>query len=164
MSDVVCATKPIAAVRRINFCAGHRVYGHETKCKHIHGHNFQVFFHACRADGMDALGRVIDFGVIKERFASWIDEHWDHGVILWAKDHEAITALQQLPEQKLYLLSENPTAENLAAFLLTDLAPRLMTGTSVVIQKVVVWETENCFAEVELHEGAKSRQTAAVEC
>ncbi|HEY9793260.1 MAG TPA: 6-carboxytetrahydropterin synthase [Candidatus Obscuribacterales bacterium] len=164
MPDTISATKPISAVRRIQFCAGHRVYGHETKCKHIHGHNFQVFFHARSAQGLDALGRVIDFGVLKERLGTWIDENWDHGVILWSKDHEAIEALSKLPEQKMYLLSENPTAENLAAVLLTDIAPKLLADSGVVVEKVVLWETENCFAEVELYEGAKSRQTAAVEC
>ena len=164
MSDTARATKPISAVRRIQFCAGHRVSGHESKCKHIHGHNYQVFFHARCASGLDTLGRVIDFGVLKEKLGGWIEDNWDHGVILWDKDHEALGALQKLPQQKLYRLSENPTAENLAAILLTDIAPRLLTDTGVVVEKVVLWETENCFAEVELHERAKSHQTATVEC
>lgn len=28
----------VRAVRRIQFCAGHRVRNHESKCKNIHGH------------------------------------------------------------------------------------------------------------------------------
>lgn len=145
MSD----TSRIAAVRRLQFCAGHRVHRHESKCKHLHGHNYVAFFHAESPTGLDALGRVIDFGVLKEKLGEWIDDHWDHGTILWEQDHEAIAAISALSDQKLYLLASNPTAENMAAWLLEAIAPQLLEGTGVEITKVVLWETENCFVEVE---------------
>ncbi|MBS1995881.1 MAG: 6-carboxytetrahydropterin synthase [Cyanobacteria bacterium SZAS LIN-2] len=148
----------VSAVRRLQFCAGHRVYKHESKCAHLHGHNYVAFFHACvredvrekRGDGegLDELGRVIDFGVLKEKFAPWIDENWDHGFILWEKDREGIAALSQLKEQKLFLLVNNPTAENMALHLLSVVAPTVLEGTGVEVTKVVLWETENCFVEV----------------
>jgi hypothetical protein len=57
-------------VRRIAFSAGHRVHGHESKCRHFHGHNYVAYFHALPRRGLDPLGRVIDFGVIKARLNS----------------------------------------------------------------------------------------------
>ena len=148
----------VAAVRRLQFCAGHRVYKHETKCAHLHGHNYVLFLHAQvqpetrqkrgGGPGLDALGRVIDFSILKEKFAPWIEGNWDHGFILWEKDIEAIAALKHLTEQKLFLLPSNPTAENMAIHLLETVAPAVLAGSGVALTKVVLWETENCFVEV----------------
>ncbi len=137
----------ISAVRKLQFCAGHRIYKHESKCRHLHGHNYQIFLHA-EARELDHLGRVIDFAVLKERFLPWLERNWDHGFILWDKDIEGIAALQAIPEQKLFLLGGNPTAENMALHLLTQVAPVLLADTDVKLSKVVLWETENCFVEV----------------
>ncbi len=148
----------IHAVRRLQFCAGHRVYKHESKCANVHGHNYVVFLHArAKVDsklvrsvgaGLDELGRVIDFAVLKERFAPWIEANWDHGFIVWKNDKEAIAALSQISEQKIYLLEANPTAENMALHLLRVVAPAVLEGSAVELAKVVLWETENCFVEV----------------
>lgn len=142
-----------SAVRRIQFCAGHRVFKHESKCHRLHGHNYVAFFHAQGSGGLDELGRVIDFGVLKEKLASWIEANWDHGFILWKKDTAAVEAIQRLDGQHVFLLSTNPTAENMAAHLLHVVAPAVLQGTGVVVHKVVLWETENCFVEVTLNAG-----------
>jgi 6-pyruvoyltetrahydropterin/6-carboxytetrahydropterin synthase len=149
VQEVTTEQQIIRAVRRINFCAGHRIAGHETKCRHLHGHNFQVFFHAQAAAGLDSIGRVIDFSVLKHKLGTWIEDNWDHGFLLWDQDVEAIAALKLLAGQKLFLMRQNPTAENIAATLMNDVAPKLLEGTGVSVEKVVVWETENCFAEIE---------------
>lgn len=135
-------------VRRIAFCAGHRVSGHESKCRNLHGHNYVAFFHAIPRRGLDDLGRVIDFGVLKQRLNGWIEAHWDHGLILWERDEEAIAAARQIAHQKVFLLRANPTAENMAYELLHEIAPRALMEDSVAVTKVVLWETENCYAEV----------------
>ena len=44
----------ITATRRIQFAAGHRVFGHEGKCRWLHGHNFVAFLTAAAAD-LDAV-------------------------------------------------------------------------------------------------------------
>ena len=140
----------VTAVRRIPFCAGHRISEHESKCRDLHGHNFVAFFHAEAPAGLDPQGRVIDFGVLKARLGGWIDAHWDHGMILWERDHAAISAVRALEGQKVFLLRVNPTAENLATVLLNDVAPQVLAGTGVAVTRVVLWETENCYAEVAL--------------
>lgn len=144
--------KPLAATRRIQFCAGHRVYKHESKCHSPHGHNYVAQFTAVRYDTdtrLDELGRVIDFSVLKDAIGGWIDEHWDHGFIIWDEDNELGDALETIPDQKLFRLDYNPTAENMAYYLLTVVCPHVLRETGVRVVKVRLWETENCYAEAE---------------
>lgn len=97
---------------------------------------------------LDELGRVIDFGDLKRRFGTWIDEHWDHSMILWEGDSEALAAVKSVGEQKLFLLPKNPTAENMAGYLLEEVGPRVLDGTGIRLVEVTLWETENCYATV----------------
>ncbi|HJW69793.1 MAG TPA: 6-carboxytetrahydropterin synthase [Candidatus Binatia bacterium] len=139
----------ITATRRIQFAAGHRVFGHEGKCRYLHGHNFVALVTAA-ADDLDAVGRVIDFGVLKERIGGWIERAWDHGFIVWQDDAEARRALEAVEGQKTYLLAGNPTAENLADHLLRVVGPDMLAGTGVRLVKVTLHETENGIAEATL--------------
>ncbi len=136
-------------VRRIQFTAGHRLWRHEGRCAHIHGHNYVAYFHAV-ADHLDDVGRVIDFTVLKERIGGWIEKNWDHGFICHQDDHEVIDALSGIEGQKIFLMKTNPTAENLADYLLRVICPEQLAGTGAKIIKVVLWETENCCVEVSL--------------
>ncbi|WP_429355347.1 IS4 family transposase [Paraburkholderia sp. 32] len=61
---------------------GHRVYGNEGKCQNLHGHNYRIHF-ACEAASLDDLGRIIDFGSIKTLLCDWVENHWDHRMLLW---------------------------------------------------------------------------------
>jgi 6-pyruvoyltetrahydropterin/6-carboxytetrahydropterin synthase len=140
----------VSASRRLTFCAGHRIWRHESKCKNLHGHNYELIVHAAADSGLDQLGRVIDFSVLKQQVGTWLEANWDHGTILFEEDIELITALKSVGEQKLYLLPTNPTAENMALYLLHDVLPELMKGTGVTINRLTLWETENCSVEVSL--------------
>ena len=146
-------SKVPTCVRRIQFCAGHRVMDHESKCQNMHGHNYVVFFHA-RALWLDSIGRVIDFSVLKEKMGGWIDTYWDHGFIYYLEDDEMATmfGFEEGGHQKYknFGLPYNPTAENMAKYLLEVTASLQMEGTGVEVFKVVLWETENCYAEAEL--------------
>ena len=51
---------------------------------------------------------------------------------------------------KHFALPLNPTAENMGDYLLNVVGPEQLKGTGVQLVKVVIWETENCFAEVTL--------------
>ena len=79
----------ILAVRKIHFCYGHRVMGHENKCGSLHGHNGVLWIHAKAIGNLDNLGRVIDFSVIKDTVGAWVDEHWDHTMIIF-KDGKVV--------------------------------------------------------------------------
>jgi len=136
----------ITCTRRIQFCAGHRVLNHEGKCRNLHGHNYVVLITA-EADGLDFIGRVIDFSVLKQKVGGWIEQKWDHGFIVFSEDNEAKKALSVCNEQKTFEMPANPTAENMAKYLLNTVCPAVLKGTGVRVVKVVCWETENCHAE-----------------
>jgi len=133
-------------VRRFQFCAGHRIFKHEGKCAGIHGHNYVVQFYAA-ADALDEVGRVIDFGVLKDKLGGWLEAHWDHAFICYEKDEEMRSLLARVPDQHVFVSPVNPTAENLARYLLDVVGPQQLAGTCVQLTRVVLWETENCRAE-----------------
>lgn len=137
----------IKCVRKLHFCAGHRVMGHESKCATAHGHNYYVHIFA-ESDELDSLGRVIDFSVLKHKIGGWIDEFWDHTFLVYQEDTEVIHALKLMPRKKEpFICSFNPTAENMAQYLLNDVCPQQLSGTGVYVSKVIVYETDNCYAE-----------------
>lgn len=143
---------PPTCTRRIQFCAGHRVYGHENKCANPHGHNYVAYLTA-RAVSLDRVGRVVDFSVLKARVGGWIDSWWDHAFIFSAKDGELAALFDAHPEWKAYCLPFNPTAENMARYLLETVGPETLGADDsrlVELVRVRLYETENCYADAAL--------------
>jgi 6-pyruvoyltetrahydropterin/6-carboxytetrahydropterin synthase len=136
----------LTIMRRTKFCAGHRLHLHGGKCEFFHGHNYVADFYVT-AQETDDIGRVIDFADLKRLFKGWLDEHWDHGFLLNEADQNGIQAIQRVEPCKFYVLPNNPTAENMAQYLLTEVCPKLLAGTAVTATKVVIWETDESFAE-----------------
>lgn len=136
----------VELVRRISFCAGHRLLGHEGKCAHFHGHNYLAEFHVQSVSGeFDAVGRVVDFAEIKSRLKGWIDEHWDHAFLLWDQDANGIAAIESVDPPRLFLLDRNPTAEVMADYLVRVAAPPLLGPIGIHCTRVALWETpESC--------------------
>jgi len=132
----------LQAIRYHDICAGHRVCGHESKCQHLHGHNYRVYFY-CDGD-LDSLGRVIDFSVIKEKLCMWLEEVYDHHFLVWKNDPIAQHLLAI--DNTVVLTDFNPTAENIAKHLVEVVAPKQLLGTGVVCSKIVIEETRKCSA------------------
>ncbi|QAY02044.1 6-pyruvoyl tetrahydropterin synthase [Vibrio phage VspDsh_1] len=152
------------AIRYHDFCMGHRVVGHEGKCRHLHGHNYRIHFH-CEAAHLDEVGRVIDFSVIKQLLCEWIEDHWDHKFMAWSQDKLMLAlsrglhtsyASETAEEEKdnyfdsIVAVDFNPTAENIAAHFLDHIGPKLLFGTGVQLTKVVLEETRKCSVECSL--------------
>lgn len=135
----------ITCTRRLEFDAAHRVRQHESKCRNLHGHRYVVEVTA-HAPELDMLGRVVDFGVMKERLGGWIDTHWDHQTLLWAEDRPLGEAIHQQTGQSVYYLPYNPTAENMARYLLEEICPTLFQAPLEITQ-IRLWETPNCYAD-----------------
>jgi len=132
--------------RRLEFDAGHRVMNHEGKCKHLHGHRYIVDLYAT-ADHLDALGRIIDFSVLKGIVGKWIDDNLDHKTMLFEEDVKLMAALDAAGHYgDLFITDFNPTAENLAFFLFNK-SVVLLADHPVAVTRVVVHETPNCLAE-----------------
>lgn len=133
----------ITCTRRLEFDYGHRVYKHESKCAHVHGHRGVVEVMAL-APELDSLGRIIDFSVLKQLVGGWIDEHWDHNTLVFHKDETLLAALRATEGNKAPFVCEfNPTAENMAAYLLNVVCPQVLKDTGVQVVRVTLWETPN---------------------
>lgn len=152
-----------------DICAGHRVVGHEGKCRHLHGHNYRIHF-TCEAEKLDDLGRVIDFSVVKDRLCMWLEKNWDHKFLAWENDalmygihHSVNNDDEQSQEDRqhfnesLVWLDFNPTAENLAEHLLKVVAPAQLKGTGVTVTQVTIEETRKCAATVTTEQSQPSR-------
>lgn len=139
----------ITCTRRIEWDAMHRVPKHEGKCRAFHGHRFVAEI-SCAAENLDDAGRIVDFGVIKERVGGWIDTHWDHTAILMKGDPDpacqAIAASNAVAGRPVYWLDAAPTAENLIVEL-ARVATTLLAAAGVEVVKIRLWETPNGAAE-----------------
>jgi 6-pyruvoyltetrahydropterin/6-carboxytetrahydropterin synthase len=136
----------ITCTRRIEFDAAHRVMEHESKCKHLHGHRYAVEA-TFAAVNLDTLGRVIDFGAIREQLGGWIDANWDHATILHQKDKALGDAIAAKTGQMIFYLPSNPTAENMAQYLLEEVCAKLFAGSGATCTRLRLYETPNCYAD-----------------
>lgn len=160
--------------RKLEFDSAHRVLKHESKCAHLHGHRYTAII-CVTAPELDALGRVVDFGVIKSLVGKWIDDNWDHNILLHPED-PLLKALRIADSQatryqvdgrgkgatpvsdavfggdkKPYVFPAgiNPTAENIA-MVLCSRAQILFNDNGAAhirVGKVRVYETPNCYAD-----------------
>lgn len=127
---------------------GHRVVGHEHKCRHLHGHNYRIYF-TCSSESLDSIGRVIDFGVIKELLCEWLESNWDHRMMLWSED-PLLSELATLAPDDVVVVPFNPTAEQIAEYLVRVIGPKQLQGTGVTLTAVRVEETRKCSATYSL--------------
>ena len=127
---------------------GHRVVGHESKCRHLHGHNYRIHF-VCSASELDPLGRVIDFSEIRDRLCMWLEEHWDHRMMIWSED-PLLPELQRLVPGDLCIVPFNPTAEQIAIHLVSVVGPEQLKGSGITLLECRVEETRKCSAAYRL--------------
>ncbi len=141
--------KPITCTRRLEFDSAHRVMGHEGKCKNLHGHRYVVEA-TFAAKSLDTLGRVVDFGVIKDVLGGWLDSNWDHTTILFDQDKPLGKSIADHTGQTIFYLPTNPTAENMAEYLMHTVCAELFAGQPIECVRIRLNETPNCYAEVEI--------------
>lgn len=139
----------ITADRYHDISVGHRVFGHESKCQHLHGHNYRIHFSVeAEEQGLDDIGRVIDFSVIKSKLCMWLEDNWDHRFLVFEGDSMRL-ALQAI-DNGVVVVPFNPTAENMADHLLNVVGPAQLAGTGVRLRSVVIEETRKCSATASL--------------
>lgn len=143
----------ITAFRSHCICSGHRVVGQTNsqggpgRCQHLHGHNFDITFF-CISDNLNSTGMVIDFGDIKSKLCMFLENSWDHRMLIWDQDPWAKSLVEV--DSSVVLVPFNPTAENLASYLLNIVGPEQLKGTGVILDKVQIDETPKCSVTVEL--------------
>lgn len=159
----------ITVTRKLTADYGHRVLRHESKCKHLHGH-LAVIEVTVEAPELDDLGRVVDFGCLKQILGGWVDANWDHNILLNKKDPLQVM-YQNMGDREIGLADAetgqvmgcidpvfggkapyvmkygNPTAENMAREF-CEVAQALLPAP-LRVMKVRVYETPNCWADYE---------------
>lgn len=146
----------ITIAREHTISCGHRVAWHEGKCANFHGHNYAITTYLEPLERLDKLGRVLDFTLMKECFDGWLEANWDHKFLLWKDDplltgkepdgqffpmaEEALT--QHIPG--IVLVPFNPTAENMALYLLSEVFSALIAHVPVRVLSVKIFETPKC--------------------
>lgn len=138
----------ITAERYHDISCGHRVVGHENKCKYLHGHNYRVHFKVA-AKELDAIGRVMDFSVIKSKLCNWLEENYDHKFLIWELD-PLLPDLKLIVDDSLVITEFNPTAENIAKHLCEVVAIEQLAGTGCILIECKIEETRKCSATYEI--------------
>lgn len=106
-----------------HFAAAHYLVGYRGSCENVHGHNFKVEV-TCSIPDLDDIGISLDFKELKGRLGE-ITARFDH------------TNLNECNG----LRGENPTAENLARYIYTEIADSL-NNTTARVKRVTVHESE----------------------
>ncbi|HEX8335783.1 MAG TPA: 6-carboxytetrahydropterin synthase QueD [Pyrinomonadaceae bacterium] len=111
-----------------NFSSAHQLRGYKGKCENLHGHNYKIEIYA-RGSELDNIGLLVDFGELKEA----ADE------VVAYLDHRNINELPPFDEEL------NPSAENLARYILERVASRV-GDDRVSVYKVRCFETPTSVA------------------
>lgn len=72
----------------------------------------------------------------------WVEENWDHKMLIWTLD-PWLHGLQAI-DPSVIAVPFNPTAENLAAFLVDVVGPIQLLGTGIRLSSVTIEETRKC--------------------
>ena len=140
-------------VKKSSFDAGHRILGHQGKCKNFHGHLYswevELTF-----EGVDRIGYVIDFSLIEKWFVGYINKVMDHSAILNPKDDVFIEACEKA-SSLVYIMRLNgaefcnPSAENMAKemFLSFSWIKDIMGQTKFSISRVRLYETPTSYTD-----------------
>jgi 6-pyruvoyltetrahydropterin/6-carboxytetrahydropterin synthase len=118
-----------------------------------YGHNGRVYFRVEPVKGLDAVGRVMDFSAIKAKLCNWLEDNWDHKFLAWSEDAVMSGMASTLGDafaniigKSIVFVPFNPTAENMARYLVEVVAPRELVGTGCVLTACEVQETRKCSA------------------
>jgi 6-pyruvoyltetrahydropterin/6-carboxytetrahydropterin synthase len=106
-----------------DFAAAHSLRDYPGDCSQLHGHNWKIEVEVT-ATSLDDIGIGVDFKQIRSQ-TNEVCERLDHTYL------NEISPFNEI----------NPTAENIAAYIYTELAKKLNDGANQVTA-ITVWETE----------------------
>ena len=115
-----------------NFSSAHQLRGYRGKCENLHGHNYKIEIYA-RGKELNSIGLLVDFVELKQA-ADDLVTYLDH---------------KNLNELEPFVVEQNPSAENVARFVLEKLAAKI-NDERVQIYKVRCFETPTSVATYQI--------------
>lgn len=122
---------------------GHRLPFHEGGCRNLHGHSYRM--RLVVAGYPDANGMVVDYFEMRRIIAPFVEE-LDHAFLCDRSDTVVLTFLQD-NDMKHVVVDFPSTAENIATWMLEEVARRLAAQTNLTRIAVRLHETERTYAE-----------------
>lgn len=144
----------LTITRKLEFDAGHRIPDHKSQCRNLHGHRYTLEITlvggVIEDEGSSDNGMIMDFSDIKALAKEHLVDPWDHAFLVYEKDAAVRDFLASLPNHKTIVINRIPTVENLArtAFDILKGVYKDRFGTGLHLQKLVLHETPNCWAEI----------------
>lgn len=144
----------ITITRKLEFDAGHRIPDHKSQCRNLHGHRYTLEItlvgQVIEEEGSSDNGMIMDFSDVKALAKAHLVDVWDHAFLVYAKDNAVRSFLSTIPDHKTVVIDKIPTVENLASTAFDTLRTVYQDryGTGLRLQKLVLHETPNCWAEI----------------
>lgn len=109
-----------------SFAAAHYLREYQGSCERMHGHNYRVET-VVVSEKLNKTGFVMDFKDIKKILKPVLDK----------LDHQCLNDVTPFD-------NINPTAENIGAYISSEIAEKLPEG--VKVKEITIWETDGCAA------------------
>ena len=140
----------IRITKKFTFEAGHALYGHDGKCKNIHGHSYKlsvtVLGDPIHNSNNPKYGMIIDFSDLKKIVKEEIVTRFDHATI-FNKNTPHLELANNLKSMghNVVLVDYQPTSEMLVLDFANKIKKRLPNNIKLFSLKLQ--ETATCYAE-----------------
>tara|TARA_B100001093_G_scaffold167524_1_gene160161 strand:+ start:3553 stop:4005 length:453 start_codon:yes stop_codon:yes gene_type:complete len=140
----------IRITKQFTFETGHALYGHDGKCKNIHGHSYRLDVSLYGSPVTDAaspkFGMIMDFSDLKKIVKKEIVDPLDHATIFNKNSpHLKLAKDLQCSGHKVVLVDYQPTSEMLVIDFAEKIKKRL--PNNIHLHALKLRETASCFAE-----------------
>ena len=112
------------------------------KCRHLHGHRYEVEITVASPSGLNKDGMIVDFKLLKEVVKEVLDDKWDHGACFNKADRISEFMLKDAERERLHIIDANPTLEWMVGTWVQDLnAAFRAKNVDLVVTKLKASET-----------------------
>jgi 6-pyruvoyltetrahydropterin/6-carboxytetrahydropterin synthase len=133
--------KKFEVTKEFSWEMGHRLLRHKGACRNLHGHSYIAAISLQKENVDIETGMVVDFSELTNVVKPLIDS-LDHSFMFNKGDKVGELLMQEFPDLKYNLVSEEPTAECIAKMIFNYIDAR----SYFPIARVTVWETAKCSA------------------
>ena len=140
----------LRVTKRFHFEAAHALYGHDGKCKNLHGHSYllEVTVRGIPREEPDHPkdGMVVDFSDLKALVNREVVHRFDHCVILNANSpHKRLAADLIKSDSRVRLVPYQPSCGNMLLEIADALRDRLPSG--LILHALCLCEPPDSWAE-----------------